>query len=254
MAAGLLLLSQGAEARVMEWTSLGGRRAVMKERFKKKYRHSVLDEKLTRARWSAELRGLLRARRLGVAVPAVFFADSDSARIVLERVEGKQLKVEIREADACGTEAAHEYVCQLLRAVGAQVARMHGGNLVHGDLTTSNIIVRQTSTKSTNTMQIDGEAADAPTMQDGAVPVFIDFGLSYPSTLDEDKAVDLYVLERAFTSAHAEDVGAATTAEPNAMFKVFLEGYKSVNAKNALKVIKRLNGVRMRGRKRTMVG
>ena len=244
------LLSQGAEARVLEWTALGGRRAVMKERFQKKYRHSVLDEKLTKARWAAELRGLLRARRLGVAVPAVFFTDSDAARIVLERVEGKQLKVEIREADACGTEAMHEYVCQLIRAVGAQVARMHQGNLVHGDLTTSNIIVRHANTTQTTI----AETGDVSMTQDDAIPVFIDFGLSHPSTLDEDKAVDLYVLERAFTSAHAEDVGAATTAEPNAMFKVFLEGYKSVNAKSALKVIKRLNGVRMRGRKRTMVG
>ena len=33
--------------------------------------------------------------------------------------------------------------------------------------------------------------------------VLIDFGLSYNNTLAEDKAVDLYVLERAFTSAHS---------------------------------------------------
>ena len=36
-----------------------------------------------------------------------------------------------------------------------------------------------------------------------AVQVLIDFGLSYNNTLAEDKAVDLYVLERAFTSAHS---------------------------------------------------
>ena len=32
----------------------------------------------------------------------------------------------------------------------------------------------------------------------------IDFGLSYVSTLAEDKAVDLYVLERAFASTHPD--------------------------------------------------
>ena len=37
---------------------------------------------------------------------------------------------------------------------------------------------------------------------DGA-QVLIDFGLSYNNTMAEDKAVDLYVLERAFTSAHS---------------------------------------------------
>ena len=36
-----------------------------------------------------------------------------------------------------------------------------------------------------------------------AAQVLIDFGLSYNNTLAEDKAVDLYVLERAFTSAHS---------------------------------------------------
>ena len=34
--------------------------------------------------------------------------------------------------------------------------------------------------------------------------VLIDFGLSYHSTLVEDKAVDLYVLERAFASTHPD--------------------------------------------------
>lgn len=38
--------------------------------------------------------------------------------------------------------------------------------------------------------------------------VLIDFGLSYNSVIPEDKGVDLYVLERAFASAHAEE-GAA---------------------------------------------
>jgi len=34
--------------------------------------------------------------------------------------------------------------------------------------------------------------------------VLIDFGLSYHSSLVEDKAVDLYVLERAFSSTHPD--------------------------------------------------
>lgn len=34
--------------------------------------------------------------------------------------------------------------------------------------------------------------------------VLIDFGLSYHSSLVEDKAVDLYVLERAFASTHPD--------------------------------------------------
>ena len=36
--------------------------------------------------------------------------------------------------------------------------------------------------------------------------MLIDFGLSFISTIPEDKAVDLYVLERAFNSAHATSI------------------------------------------------
>ena len=65
--------------------------------------------------------------------------------------------------------------------IGRAVARLHDGGLVHGDLTTSNMILR------------DGDG----------VLVLIDFGLAANATLAEDKAVDLYVLERAITSAHS---------------------------------------------------
>lgn len=65
------------------------------------------------------------------------------------------------------------------------MAKLHDGGLVHGDLTTSNMLLR------------DG---------DGQL-VLIDFGLAFNSTLAEDKAVDLYVLERAITSAHASLTG-----------------------------------------------
>ena len=70
----------------------------------------------------------------------------------------------------------------LAAKIGRAVARLHDGGLVHGDLTTSNMILRET---------------------DGAL-VLIDFGLAANATLPEDKAVDLYVLERAITSAHSQ--------------------------------------------------
>lgn len=66
--------------------------------------------------------------------------------------------------------------------IGRAVAKLHDGGMIHGDLTTSNMIVR--------------EADEAL--------VLIDFGLATIATLPEDKAVDLYVLERAITSAHSQ--------------------------------------------------
>lgn len=58
------LIKQGAEARVYR-TRFLGRSAVVKERFPKRYRHHVLDEKLTRRRTAQEVRSILRCRKAG---------------------------------------------------------------------------------------------------------------------------------------------------------------------------------------------
>ncbi|EGD76966.1 TKL family protein kinase [Salpingoeca rosetta] len=108
------------------------------------------------------------------------------------------------------------------REMGRIVATLHKNDVVHGDLTTSNILRRHT-----------GEY------------VVIDFGLSSVSKLDEDMAVDLYVLERALISTH---IGAAE------MFDELLRVYRQVGGDFTASVITRLNDVRARGRKKTMLG
>ena len=75
--------------------------------------------------------------------------------------------------------------------------------------------------------------------------VLIDFGLAYISTLVEDKAVDLYVLERAFSSTHP-------ASEP--LFASVLRAYEQKMGKEWKAVSRRLDDVRLRGRKRSMVG
>ncbi|KAH3913350.1 non-specific serine/threonine protein kinase [Parastagonospora nodorum] len=72
----------------------------------------------------------------------------------------------------------------------------------------------------------------------------IDFGLTTASIQDEDKAVDLYVLERAFAATHP-------AAEP--LFQEVLRAYGESYG-GARGVLKRLEGVRGRGRKRSMLG
>jgi len=83
--------------------------------------------------------------------------------------------------------------------------------------------------------------------------VIIDFGLSSASLMAEDRAVDLYVLERAFDSTHPVQQG----QEPH--FDRVLKGYEKVLRERGKKgewerTEKRLEEVRMRGRKRSMVG
>lgn len=75
--------------------------------------------------------------------------------------------------------------------IGSKLALIHNMDVVHGDLTTSNMILRSTTSESTS--------ADEYSL------VWIDFGLSFQSTLHEDKGVDLYVLERAISSTHPKE-------------------------------------------------
>ena len=113
--------------------------------------------------------------------------------------------------------------------IGAMVGKLHKNNLIHGDMTTSNMLV------------------DTKTNEDQSQIYVIDFGLGDFSGTPEDKGVDLYVLERALISAH-----------PNTefMFEAILQSYAESmeNTKMSQAVLKKYEEIRMRGRKRDMVG
>jgi TP53 regulating kinase-like protein len=83
------------------------------------------------------------------------------------------------------------------------------------------------------------DGSDVPTV------ALIDFGLSHVDSSMEDKGVDLYVLERALISTHANI---------DQLFPTILSAYVEANKKESQDVLKKLDEVRARGRKRTMVG
>jgi len=213
------MISQGAEARVRSGSYLG-RPAIIKERFRKRYRHPELDAKLTRQRVVAEARCLARCRRAGVDSPVVYRVDTVTSKIYMERVEGVALRAYFDDALQRGdAEAARTMAGDL----GRLMAQIHDADLVHGDPTTSNFMVRAGS---------------------GTLCV-IDFGLGAASeNMHEEKAVDLYVLERALVSTHAG-------AEP--LVEEVLRVYKK-SCRTANKVMDRLSNVRQRGRKRECFG
>ncbi len=213
------LLKQGAEAKVYT-TEHFGRPAVVKERFVKSYRVPALDQKLTSRRIGQEVRSMARCRRHGIRAPAVYHVDLERRLIYMENItDGILLKEYISSLQR---EAKGDSLDELVVSMGQVIARMHDIDVVHGDLTTSNMIYN-------------------PEM--GALTM-IDFGLSFVSALAEDKGVDLYVLERAFLSTH-----------PNTehQFQLLLDSYSKAS-KNAKAVTCKLDEVRLRGRKRTMVG
>ncbi len=160
----------GAEAKLDSAVWLG-RQVVNKQRVVKGYRHPVLDKTIQTARIKNEVRLMLEARRAGVSVPVIYSVDLAANRIVMEEIPGTRVKDAL---ESLPKERAEE-VC---RKIGKIVARMHMNDIVHGDLTTSNMLL------------------------DGDRIVVIDFSLGSKTSELEDKGVDLHLLEEAFHSAH----------------------------------------------------
>jgi TP53 regulating kinase-like protein len=131
----------------------------------------------------------------------------------------------------------------LMRRIGAAVGKLHSVGVVHGDLTTSNMMLRRAPATKENEGTEEGKAVTGNAALAGEI-VLIDFGLAVQTVQEEDRAVDLYVLERAFGSTHPREEG---------MFGELLEGYR-VAFKGSKGTLRRLEDVRMRGRKKSMIG
>ncbi|KAI5310391.1 serine/threonine-protein kinase bud32 [Ascosphaera atra] len=161
------------------------------------------------------------------------------------RARGDPLEEEKEEV-----KRSEKEMVQLLRRMGRAVGALHKVGVVHGDLTTSNLILRQEGKEVT---AITSATVTEPTMtppgrlnMEGSIAL-IDFGLASQSMHEEDRAVDLYVLERAFGSSHprAEKLFGSEVLGKNG----YASSYKGANV-----VLKRLADVRLRGRKRSMIG
>ncbi len=184
---------RGAEAVV---GVLGG--DVAKRRVSKRYRNELLDRRLIAERTRAEARLISMARRAGVRTPIIREITADT--IVMERIEGDVLKYAMSPAS--------------LRLAGVAVGRLHGAGIIHGDLTTSNMILDQ------------GQC------------VLIDFGLAHVSSELESRGVDLHVLFQTLES---------TTDAHERLKAAFIEGYASAFA-GADEVLAREREVELRGR------
>ncbi|KAJ5989507.1 EKC/KEOPS complex subunit [Penicillium waksmanii] len=253
------LLTQGAEGHLYKTFSLDPSiPAALKVRPSKPYRHPILDRRLTRQRIIQEARCLVKLVREGVSVPAVLALDWEGqggdeagwggAWLMMEWIEGPVVRVVLEQweawmkknaasLDAAQLEQENARVKALLRRIGKTIGGLHKAGVVHGDLTTSNIMLRLPTE--------DAEAETSPTgvSTQGEV-VLIDFGLASQSAQDEDRAVDLYVLERAIGSTHPR-------SEP--FMEELVHGYRESH-RGANSTLKRLEDVRMRGRKRSMLG
>lgn len=213
------LIKQGAEAK-LSLGSYKGQHCLVKERFCKKYRLAELDKTLTKSRMRAEQKTSERLNKAGIQCPKLFHVDIDDRKIYMEYFEqaitAKEFIVKIQKEKSS--------VDELTKKIGEVIGKFHANNIIHGDLTTSNILINQ--------------------KENGYDLIMIDFGLSSYSSSHEDKGVDLYVLERALISTHS--------SLPN-LFEDILVHYQKSNP-SSVDTIKKFEEVRARGRKRTMVG
>lgn len=224
----LKILKQGAEAKLYICNYLG-RPTLIKERFTKTYRHPDLDTSITKERIKNEARSIVRCKTIGVKTPALYLVDFDRRRIYMEHFENS-FTVKDFIFNTMSTSANINSLNNIAKMIGETIRKMHENNIIHGDLTTSNmLLVYKTQISDFNAFDL----------------AMIDFGLSYIDSSTEHKGVDLYVLERALISTH-NDV-------PD-LFPKILEAYKSYSKNNVKEIISKFEEVRARGRKRTMIG
>ena len=159
------VLSKGAEADIYR-TKWFGNDAVSKIRVKKSYRQESLDNEIRRNRTLREATMLSNAKETGVRTPFIYFVDPASAEIVMEFIEGVNVKEKMDE--------------NLALQMGRYAGLLHINNLIHNDLTTSNFINSRNN-------QL----------------VLLDFGLSFFSERLEDKAVDIRLVKEVFSSFYA---------------------------------------------------
>lgn len=199
------LLFRGAEADVRRCDYLG-LASVSKQRAPKSYRHADLDDRIRRGRTKLEALILAEAAGAGVPVPRVLDVDSATCTLLLEHVDGPSLRamLESRPPDAL----------ERCRAFGRLIGRLHGAGLVHGDLTTSNVLVAPRGL------------------------VLVDFGLAQRSQELEDRGVDLHLVERTFESSHPD--------RPD-LHQAVVEGYRASFAA-AGAVLGRTEEIKGRGR------
>lgn len=204
------LLYRGAEADLY-YRMWYGLKTIQKVRVQKSYRIPELDIALRRARTIHEALIMHDAKRAGVSTPLIYSVDIMSTSIVMEYVEGIRLKEYLETVQP-------EERIKICRILGGRVGKLHTFGIVHGDLTTSNMIVTK----------------------DSGITL-IDFGLAEYSHELEKQGVDILLGQRVFNSTHYI-YGAAC-------YKAFLEGYcEQVGSEMASQVEERVKQIASRGR------
>ena len=203
------IIYQGAEAKICVSKYMDFD-VVKKMRLNKGYRIKQIDEKLISTRTKEEAKLMTEARAAGVSVPIIYDVDLQNGIITMEYLKGKRIKDILNGL----SEKERAHICQ---KIGESIAKFHNNNIIHGDITTSNMIL------------FDDKIH------------FFDFGLGEINSELEAKGVDLHVLMEAIESTHSKYSNC---------FNYVLDGYKKELNQDANQVIKKIDEIVKRGRYR----
>jgi TP53 regulating kinase-like protein len=196
----ITILAQGAEAIITL-----NKNIITKNRIPKSYRLKELDEKIRKRRTEKEAKILEKALKI-ISVPKVF--KQTKYELELEYINGDKLSQKLNSFP-------EKKQFEIMKTLGIETAKLHAQDIIHGDLTTSNTLLKEKQV------------------------YIIDFGLSFISHRIEDKSVDLHLIKQALEAKHFQN--------HEKLFKNFKKGYEK-NYKDAKKVLEQLKKVELRGR------
>ena len=197
------MIGKGAEANIYKSGD-----AVIKERIKKVYRVRKLDKSLRRSRTKREAKLISMARRVGVPTPFIRDIDEKKNSITLDYIDGHKIRKILNDS----TRPERARICE---EAGKSAGLLHENHIIHGDLTTSNMI-----------------------QKDGTI-FFIDFGLGEINEAVEAKGVDLLVFKKSLRSTHFK--------HEKECLEAFIDGYSQKFTK-CNEILKRLETIEKRGR------
>lgn len=200
------VLKQGAESKII-LDEVNG--VIIKKRVSKKYRIPEIDRKFIKQRTRMEARMMEKIRRLGIKTPRIIRVDENKGEIEMEFLDGLTLKEFLMKTEDKAK------ISKIAKELGKIIAILHQNNIIHGDITTSNVIIK------------DNEL------------YLIDFGLAKHTWKIEEKAEDILVLYYALSGTHSNIF--------ESFWKSFIFSYKR-NYKEGVLVLKRVEEIKRRGR------
>lgn len=191
------LIQKGAEAEIYL-----NKKNIIKKRIKKSYRIKEIDEKIRKYRTRHEAKIIEKLQPI-ISVPKIISVEENKKEIVMEYLDGKKLSDSFEELD----------YKKIAMEIGKTIGKMHDHNVIHGDLTTSNMILQNNKI------------------------YLIDFGLAFHSHKMEDKAVDLHLLKQALEAKHYKI--------SEKVMEIVFKNYNPIKSKEILEQLKK---VEARGR------